>query len=85
VLDPGGNLRDNCNMEMVIFDAIDDEDVARVRRLVINHLRHTSSSVAQEVLLDWNRYINHLVKVIPVKYKSIMDAAKSEMPMTPIY
>jgi glutamate synthase (NADPH/NADH) large chain len=85
VLDPEGNLRDNCNTEMVIFDAIDDEDVARVRRLVINHLRHTASSVAQEVLLDWNRYINHLVKVIPVKYKSIMDAAKSEIPMTPIY
>lgn len=85
VLDPGGNLRDNCNMEMVIFDAIDDEDVARVRRLVINHLRHTASSVAQEVLLDWNRYINHLVKVIPVQYKSIMEEKKNAIPMTPFY
>ncbi len=85
VLDPGGNLRENCNTEMVIFDAIDDEDVARVRHLIINHLRHTASSVAQEVLLDWNRYINHMVKVIPQKYKAIMDKKKSEIPMTPIY
>ena len=85
VLDTGGNLRDNCNMEMVIFDALDNDDVTRVRHLIINHLRHTASSVAQEVLLDWNRYINHLVKVIPVKYKSILDQSKSEMPMTPIY
>jgi glutamate synthase (NADPH/NADH) large chain len=86
VLDTGGNLRDNCNMEMVIFDALDNEDINTVRRLVINHLRHTSSSVAQEVLLDWNRYINHLVKVIPIKYKEVLENQKdSEMPMTPIY
>ena len=85
VLDTGGNLRDNCNMEMVIFDALDNNDITRVRTLIINHLRHTASSVAQEVLLDWNRYINHLVKVIPVKYKSILDERNSEMPMTPIY
>ena len=85
VLDPGGSLRENCNMEMVIFDSIDDEDVARVRHLIINHLRHTASSVAQELLLDWNRYINHMVKVIPKKYKAIMDKKKSEIPMTPIY
>ncbi|MEM6829506.1 MAG: glutamate synthase large subunit [Bacteroidota bacterium] len=85
VLDTGGNLRDNCNMEMVIFDALDNEDVAKVRHLIINHLRHTASSVAQEVLLDWNRYINHLVKVIPIKYKTILDQSKSEMPMTPVY
>ncbi|MEP0986256.1 glutamate synthase large subunit [Ekhidna sp.] len=85
VLDSGGTLKENTNMEMVIFDAIDSEDVNRVRALIINHLRHTSSSVAQEILLDWNRYINHLVKVIPMKYKSILDEAKAEMPMTPIY
>lgn len=85
VLDPGGSLRENCNMEMVIFDSIDNDDVARVRHLIINHLRHTASSVAQELLLDWNRYINHMVKVIPKKYKAIMDKKKSEIPMTPIY
>lgn len=85
VLDTGDNLRENCNKEMVIFDALDNDDVLRVRHLIINHLRHTSSSVAQEVLLDWNRYINHLVKVIPVKYKDILDKNRSEMPMTPIY
>lgn len=85
VLDSNGQLKENCNMEMVIFDALDTEDVNRIRQLVINHLRHTSSSLAQEILLDWNKYINHLVKVIPVKYKSIMDKKKSEIPMTPIY
>jgi glutamate synthase domain-containing protein 3 len=85
VLDPGGNLRENSNMEMVIFDSIDNEDVAKVRMLIINHLRHTASSVAQEVLLDWNRYINHLVKVIPVKYKDIIEKARTEIPMTPVY
>ena len=85
VLDPSASLRENCNMEMVIFDSIDNDDVIRVRHLIINHLRHTASSVAQELLLDWNRYINHMVKVIPRKYKAIMDKKRSEIPMTPIY
>lgn len=85
VLDPGGNLRENSNMEMVIFDSIDNEDVSRVRMLIINHLRHTASSLAQEVLLDWNRHINHLVKVIPIKYKDILDKKRTEIPMTPVY
>jgi len=88
VLDTGDNLRENCNMEMVIFDNLDTEDVIRVRQLVINHLRHTASSVAQEVLLDWDRYINHLVKVIPIKYKEVLEKSKAsqmQMPMTPIY
>lgn len=85
VLDPGGNLRENSNMEMVIFDSIDNEDVARVRMLIINHLRHTASSLAQEVLIDWNRHINHLVKVIPIKYKDILEKKRTEIPMTPLY
>ncbi len=85
ILDTGGSLKENCNSEMIIFDALDGNDITRIRKLVINHLRHTASSVAQEVLLDWNRYINHLVKVIPVKYKNILDESRSEIPMTPIY
>lgn len=86
VLDTGGNLRENCNMEMVIFDELDNDDITKVRQLIIDHLRHTASSVAREVLLDWNRYINHLVKVIPIKYKEVLENRKdSEIPMTPIY
>lgn len=85
VMDSEGTLRDNCNTEMVMFDSINDEDVAMVRYLIINHLRHTASSLAQELLLDWNRYMNHLVKVIPMKYKEILEAEKSQIPMTPIY
>lgn len=86
VLDISGELVKNCNMEMVIFDRLDSEDVSTIKTLVVNHLRHTSSSLAQEILLDWDRYLNHLVKVIPVKYKDIKEKAKSsQIPMTPVY
>jgi glutamate synthase (NADPH/NADH) large chain len=85
VLDAAGTLRENCNTEMVMFDAISDEDVATVLYLIINHLRHTASSLAQELLLDWNRYMNHLVKVIPMRYKEILEEKKLKMPMTPLY
>ncbi len=85
VLDPNGQLRGNTNMEMVLFDSLDEVDVSRIRKLIINHLRHTSSSLAQEILLDWNRYINHLVKIIPFKYKDIIQKKRTEIPMTPVY
>jgi len=85
VLDINGKLRDNCNMEMVVFDSLDQEDIQKIRTLIVNHLRHTSSSLAQQILLDWERHLNYMVKVIPVKYKSILEAEKSKIPMTPIY
>jgi len=85
VLDMSGKLRENCNMEMVVFDSLDQGDIKKIRALIINHLRHTSSSLAQEILLDWEQYLNYMVKVIPVKYKSILEEAKSKIPMTPIY
>lgn len=86
VLDMNGVLREHCNMEMVVFDPIRPSDVAKIKTLIINHLRHTSSSLAQEILLDWDRYLNHLVKVIPVQYKNILEAAQAEeIPMTPVY
>ena len=85
VLDVDGELSRNCNMEMVIFDRLDSDDLTDIKTLLVNHLRHTSSSLAQEILLDWDRYLNHLVKVIPVQYKGIREEAKSNIPMTPVY
>lgn len=85
VLDVDGSLSDKCNMEMVIFDRLDSDDLTDIKTLLVNHLRHTSSSLAQEILLDWDRYLNHLVKVIPVQYKGIREEAKSNIPMTPVY
>ncbi len=85
VLDLAGKLRDDCNMEMVVFDSLNPDDIQKIRVLIINHLRHTSSSLAQEILLDWERHLNFMVKVIPTKYKSILEEAKLKIPMTPTY
>lgn len=85
VLDENGELSKNCNMEMVLFDRLDSEDLTVIKTLLVNHLRHTSSSLAQEILLDWDRYLNHLVKVIPTQYKDIREEAKLNIPMTPVY
>ncbi len=72
-------------MEMVVFDTLETSDIQHIRWLIINHIRHTASSLAQEILLDWERYLNNIVKVIPVKYKDILDKEKSKIPMTPVY
>ncbi len=84
VLDISGQLRDRCNMEMVVFDTLNQSDIQKIRLLIINHLRHTSSSLAQEILVDWERHLNSMVKVIPTQYKSIIER-QSNIPMTPVY
>ena len=53
VLDSTKKLKERCNMEMVLFDTLDQEDIQCIRQLTINHLKHTGSSLAQEIMLDW--------------------------------
>lgn len=85
VLDLKDTLKENCNQEMVIFDTMTQNDVQVVRKLLINHLKNTGSSLAQEVLLDWTLYGYHIKKLIPTKYKSIIEQENAAIPMTPVY
>lgn len=85
ILDTADKLRESYNPEMVVIDQMTDTDVQRVRKLLINHLKHTGSSLAQEILLDWNQYGYYMRKLIPTKFKSIIEKEKFEIPMTPVY
>lgn len=76
VFDSSGKLQERYNDEMVILDQINTADIAIVKKLVVNHLKYTSSKRAEEILLDWDRHINLLKKVIPVKYKEILEEKK---------
>ncbi|MEE2778539.1 MAG: glutamate synthase large subunit [Acidobacteriota bacterium] len=73
VWDRDGSLASNLNPEMVVLEALENDDyIAEVRELVQRHQRWTGSTVAASVLDRWNEVIGELVQVMPVDYKRVL-------------
>ena len=69
VLDRDGAFASRCNMELVGFDPIEEEDVARILALVGEHAQRTGSVVAAAVLASAAAIPDLFVKVMPHDYK----------------
>ncbi len=69
VLDEDGGFGGRCNMELVGFDPLEEQDVAILQRLVEEHLERTGSTVAARVLDNWDELLPQFVKVMPHDYK----------------
>ncbi len=63
----GGDLethgRVDVSHDMTRFDAI------RLKQLIENHQHYTNSSVAANILENWDEYLPRFVKVMPVEYR----------------
>jgi glutamate synthase (ferredoxin) len=68
-----------CNMEMVAFEALEDLDFSKLRRLIKNHSLFTNSPLAKRILEDWNTEQNYFVKVMPTDYKLALQKSASEL------
>ena len=49
------------------------DDAERLHLLISNHHRYTGSTVAQEILDNWAKYMPKFVKVMPVEYARALD------------
>ena len=59
-------------------EVVEDEDVAELRTLVEQHLKHTGSTVAQRVLDQWKTVLPKFVKIMPVDYKKALEKMKKD-------
>jgi glutamate synthase (ferredoxin) len=58
---------------MVEVEALTDPaEIARVRKLVEQHLHWTDSTRARQVLEDWEAMVKRFVKVIPKDFKRML-------------
>ena len=79
VLDQKGNFDYYCNKGLVELSPLNDrDDINELQAMINNHLTHTSSSLAEEILVNWNKYIDRFVKVIPFEYKKVLQEQKLE-------
>ncbi|GAA3445856.1 glutamate synthase large subunit [Planomonospora venezuelensis] len=63
------------NREMVEIEALGEDDSAALRKIVETHLAETGSTVAQELLADWNPA--RFSKIMPTDYKRVLKAAET--------
>ncbi len=85
VLDEAGRFETLCNMGQVELEAIDPNeaddgkidvaedpnrfDARRLKGLIENHHRYTGSTVAKDILDNWEACLSKFVKVMPVDYR----------------
>ena len=73
IYDPKAEFAPRCNPEMVELERlVDAEDIAEVKTLIENHQRYTGSTVAAEVLGNWDNAVAQFVKVMPTDYKRVL-------------
>jgi glutamate synthase (ferredoxin) len=75
VLDREGDFHTRCNQEQCSLELLQDPtEIEDVKTMIQRHAEYTSSSLAEEILADWNRFVLQFVKVMPDDYKRILDA-----------
>ncbi len=77
VLDERGNFDYYCNLGLVEISAVQDHsDVIELQEIINNHLLHTNSERAREILVNWYEYLPKFKKVIPFEYKKVIEELK---------
>ncbi len=80
ILDSDGDFRNKCNMGMVELESMTaEEDIAELKAMIEKHQAATGSTVAEQVLANWDESLNKFVKVMPTDYKRVLQerAAKA--------
>ena len=85
VLDAKGDFASRCNMEMVELERIEKDragadlndlttaDETRLKGIVEDHYRYTTSERAKDILDNWDDYLPQFIKVMPVDYKRALE------------
>ena len=84
VLDDINALRIRTNLGTVELEPlVEPQDIAEVLALVTSHAELTKSTVAQELLQNWQSSLSRFVKVIPTDYKRVLAEQAKENALQP--
>ena len=72
VLDEKGMFDAHCNLEMVDLESLNVVDERELRGMIERHAKWTGSPRAQAILMDWHRWKDLFVKVLPMEYRIVL-------------
>ncbi|MEE2768506.1 MAG: glutamate synthase large subunit [Actinomycetota bacterium] len=75
VYDPLGKFPPRVNTEMVVVEPLETDDSEWLHEIIQRHRTETGSEVAERLLSDWPESTSAFVKVMPVDFKRVMEAA----------
>jgi glutamate synthase (NADPH/NADH) large chain len=77
-------FRIQCNLGTVELERVEEqEDIDELRSLVSKHAELTGSTVAKDLLSDWDTALSRFVKVMPTDYKRVLKELKLEQQLQP--
>jgi glutamate synthase (NADPH) large chain len=79
IYDKNNSFKKNCNMEMVMFDEMDNEDESLIKKMIQDHSAFTGSDVATGLLKSWKTSFAQFVKVMPMDYKVVLEKRKADL------
>ncbi|MFH1046099.1 MAG: glutamate synthase large subunit [Candidatus Omnitrophota bacterium] len=78
VYDEEGTFKDKCNMDMIILEAVKENDRDTLYHLIHNHFKYTGSKKAERILANMQQELKKFVRVIPIEYKRILEGERIE-------
>ena len=73
VWNPDQALIKQCNMDTFELEPVQEAaDVAQLKELISRHQRYTGSTVAADILANWDHSLRHFAKVMPSDYKRVL-------------
>lgn len=76
ILDTNESFKDKLNTEMVNLDPLDVEDLSYIKQEISAHADLTGSSLAANILDDWDHMQQYFVKVMPNDLKRVLEERK---------
>ena len=75
VLDRDGDFHIRCNKEQCDLERLEDPvEISEVKGMIQRHTEYTGSTLALEILADWEKMVTQFVKVMPQDYRRILNA-----------
>lgn len=78
IYDKNKDFDEKCNKEMVNLEALEQEDIDTLKTFIQKHKDLTGSTVAANILENWDKEIANFIKVFPTDYKRVLLERKKK-------
>ena len=77
IWDPEGQFTSLCNPAMIDLQKVEEkEDRLDLKALIMKHKKFTKSSVAEQILENWESALTQFIKVMPYEYQRVLAEMK---------